>query len=320
MQEGDSEVSVNDCRNKATVSFGKFTKRLLLHKNVCVTYKGDVSFYMANVQNIRLKKFNPHNITANRVVLFIGKRGTGKSQFVRDILYYHRKVPVGLVMSPTEESNSFYQDMIPDLFIYYDYKAEVIQNVIKRQRKCVKTKVANSNTFILLDDCMYDKKITKDPSIRAIFMNGRHWNILFMMTMQYCMDLTPDLRSNIDYIYVLRENIISNREKIYKNFFGIFPTFAMFNEVMNRCTENFECLVLDNTSRSNKIEDVVYWYKAPLRGKFRMGDKAFWQHHKQNYNSRYDDDDSDDDNIKSKQTAKSKKKDTKQKTKVTKLS
>ncbi len=243
---------------------------------------------MAAPMNIKLKKFDPSNISPNRVVLFIGKRNTGKSVLVRDILYFHRKIPAGIVMSPTEESNSFYQDMIPDLFIYNDYKPDVIENIISRQRKCVKNKEPNSNAFILLDDCMYDKKITKDPNIRGIFMNGRHWNILFMLTMQYCMDLTPDLRANIDYIFVLRENILSNKEKIYKNFFGIFPNFAMFNEVMNKCTENFECLVLDNTSRSNNIDEVVFWYKAPLRGKFKIGGKQFWKHHKKNYNDRYD--------------------------------
>ena len=102
------------------------------------------------------------------------------------------------------------------------------------------------------------------------------------------MDLTPDLRANIDYIFVLRENILQNREKIYKNFFGIFPSFEMFNQVMNSCTENFECLVLDNTSRSNKIEDCVFWYKAKLHSNFRIGSPELWAFHQKNYNPRHD--------------------------------
>jgi hypothetical protein len=28
------------------------------------------------------------------------------------------------------------------------------------------------------------------------------------------------------------------------------------------CTENYECLVIDNTRKSDKIEDCVYFYKA----------------------------------------------------------
>jgi hypothetical protein len=105
------------------------------------------------------------------------------------------------------------------------------------------------------------------------------------------MDLSPDLRANIDYVFILRENIIQNREKIYKNFFGIFPTFDMFNQVLTSCTENYECLVLDNTSKSNKIEDVVFWYKAKMhqQGSFRIGSPAFWNYHKKTYNPRHDD-------------------------------
>ena len=47
---------------------------------------------------------------------------------------------------------------------------------------------------------------------------------------------------------------------------------------MTACTENYECLVLDNSSKSNKIEDVVYWYKAkfPIK-KFKVGGKKLWK-------------------------------------------
>ena len=114
-----------------------------------------------------------------------------------------------------------------------------------------------------------------------------------MLTMQYCMDLSPDLRANIDYVFILRENIIQNREKIYKNFFGIFPNFDMFVQVLDTCTENYECLVLDNTSKSNKIEDVVFWYKAKIRPEksFRIGAPQFWNCHKAKYDPNHDESD-----------------------------
>jgi hypothetical protein len=47
-------------------------------------------------------------------------------------------------------------------------------------------------------------------------------------------------------------------------------------------------LVLDNTSKSNKIEDVVFWYKAKLGHKFRMGSPALWEHHNRNYDKNHD--------------------------------
>uniref|UniRef100_A0A6C0F8Y3 Uncharacterized protein n=1 Tax=viral metagenome TaxID=1070528 RepID=A0A6C0F8Y3_9ZZZZ len=240
--------------------------------------------------NLQLKKFNPKTMPDNCVVVFIGKRRTGKTKLVTDILYHKRQIPVGVVMSGTEDGNGYYKQYVPDLFVYGEYHSEVTEKLITRQRQLCKSNTPNNNVFMLLDDCMYDKKMIREKNIRQIFMNGRHWNIMFMLTMQYCMDLSPDLRANIDYIFILRENILQNREKIYKNFFGIFPTFDMFNQVMNSCTENFECLVLDNTSRSNKIEDVVFWYKARLwnPGSFRIGSPAFWNCHRQKYNPSHD--------------------------------
>jgi len=107
------------------------------------------------------------------------------------------------------------------------------------------------------------------------------------LTMQYCMDLPPALRANVDYIFLLRENILQNREKLYKSFFGIFPNFDMFNKVMDACTENYECLVLDNTVKSNKIQDCVFWYKASVRKNFRVGSPDLWKLHKKMFNPRY---------------------------------
>ena len=240
---------------------------------------------------IDITRFNPKEINNRRLkkgpptCVFIGKRGTGKSTLAIDILYHCRKIPLGIVMSATEEGNEFYQKYVPDSLVYGDYDATTIENVIATQKKKIKSKNGKDNDiFILLDDCMYDKGImTKDKSIRGIFMNGRHWKIMFILTMQYCMDLPPALRGNIDYVFVLRENIIQTQKKLYDKFFGIFPTFKEFQQVMNKCTEGHDCLVLDNTSLSNKIEDCVFWYRAKPNRKFHIGSKELWKYHREHY-------------------------------------
>lgn len=234
------------------------------------------------MSTIQLRKFDPSKIGNDKVCVVIGKRGTGKSTLVTDLLYHKRNIPVGVVMSATEEGNHYYKQFIPDLFIYGDYSKDTIEKVIARQKKLVALNKTDP-AFILLDDCMYNKSFMKDTCIRQCFMNGRHWKIFFLMTMQYCMDLSPDLRANVDYVFVLRENVIQNRERLYKAFFGVFPSFDLFNKVMTACTENFECLVLDNTSRSNKLEDCVFYYKAPIRKGFRIGSDAMWKYHQSHY-------------------------------------
>jgi hypothetical protein len=57
----------------------------------------------------------------------------------------------------------------------------------------------------------------------------------------------------------------------------MFPTFESFNTVMDQTTENFECLVINNNAKSNKITDQIFWYKAENRPDFKLGSKEFWE-------------------------------------------
>ena len=234
---------------------------------------------------LQLRKFDPSKMADDKVCVFIGKRGTGKSTLVTDILWHKRRIPAGIAMSGTEEGNGYYKQFIPDLFVYGDYNRDALEKIIERQKKLLAVGKCQP-VFILMDDCMYDRAFMRDTCIRQLFMNGRHWKIFFMMTTQYCMDMTPMIRTNVDYVFALRDNVRQNRENLYKAFFGVFPTFDQFSQVMDACTENYECLVLDNTAKSNKITDCVFWYKAPIRRNFHVGSPAFWQYHQRHYNPR----------------------------------
>jgi hypothetical protein len=57
----------------------------------------------------------------------------------------------------------------------------------------------------------------------------------------------------------------------------MIPTFDMFCQIMDQCTENYECLVLDiSNTTSNNFADQIYFYKAEPRRDFRMCDQEFW--------------------------------------------
>ena len=132
-------------------------------------------------------------------------------------------------------------------------------------------------SFLLFDDCMYDNSWVKDKNVRLLFMNGRHYKIMFIITMQYPLGIPPNLRTQIDYVFILRENYTNNRKKIYENYAGMFPTFEVFCQVMDQCTENYECIVINNNAKSNRLEDQVFWYKAETRSNFRIGARDFWE-------------------------------------------
>ena len=256
--------------------------------------------------NLELKKFDMRNISfkaadnAGPVIVLIGRRDTDKSFLVKDMLYYHQDIPIGTVISGTEAGNGFYGSIVPKLFIHDEYNTAIIENILKRQKIVVKQikkeKEAygrsniDARAFVILDDCLYDNSWSRDKLMRLLFMNGRHWKIMLIITMQYPLGVPPNLRTNIDYTFILREPYINNRKRIYENYAGMFSTFESFCQVMDQCTENYECLVISNNSKSNKLEDQIFWYKASAHNAFKLGSKEFWELSK-DLNSDDDDDD-----------------------------
>ena len=242
---------------------------------------------------LELKKFDMREIrfrpdqNTGPVVVLIGRRDTGKTYLVRDLLYHHQDIPIGTVISGTEAGNGFYGNHVPRLFIHDEYNTAIIENILKRQRQVLKQMkreiqaykktTIDPRSFVILDDCLFDATWTKDKMMRLLFMNGRHWKVMLIITMQYPLGIPPNLRTNIDYVFILREPYISNRRRIWENYAGMFPTFEGFCQVMDQCTENYECLVINNNAKSNKLHDQIFWYKAQPRGDFKLGSKEFWE-------------------------------------------
>ena len=246
--------------------------------------------------NFQIKKFNIETLRErcemdsrkSPMIVIIGKKDTGKSFLVRDILCNTQSAfPIGTVISGTEVANEFFQHMVPSKLIHDKYEPGIVMGVIKRQ---LGAKTARNNdkhrgggnsnidtrAFLILDDCLYDASWIKEESTRYVFMNGRHIDLMTIITMQYPLGITPNLRTNVDFVFILRETILGNRRRIYENYAGMFPTFEMFCQFMDQCTENFECLVICNGVQSNKLEDQVFWYKASDHPTFRMCSDSLW--------------------------------------------
>jgi len=243
--------------------------------------------------SLELKKFNMREITfkpdenKGPVIVMIGRRDTGKSFLVRDLLFYHQDIPVGTVMSGTEAGNGFYSAHVPKLFIHEEYNTVLIENILRRQKTVLKQvnkeieahkkTTIDPRAFVILDDCLYDQSWTRDKMMRLLFMNGRHWKIMLIITMQYPLGIPPNLRTNIDYVFILREPYLTNRKRIWENYASMFPTLESFCSVMDQTTENYECLVINNNAKSNKLNDQIFWYKAESHPNFRLGAKEFWE-------------------------------------------
>lgn len=233
---------------------------------------------------MRINRFDLKNMVKNPAICFIAKRGSGKSWVARDLAYTKRHVPGGVVISPTEQTSPFYKDFFPDLYIHYEYKDIIVKNILIRQfilaQRNVKRqerglKPIDSSIFVIMDDCLAEKKVWgKSDMIRIIMMNGRHYNITYMVTMQDPLGLSPPLRSNFDYVFIFKEPSDVVKRKIWANYGSIISNYYEFCQVLDACTNDYKCMVICNRISSTNPMDCISWHLAEER-EFKFGSAEF---------------------------------------------
>lgn len=236
--------------------------------------------------DIQINDFDLHEINQRRLdgssptILIIGGRGKGKSNLAKAIMRAVQKIPSGVVFSGTETSNPFYQDIVPPLFTFSHMDKNVISSIIEAQKKAEDKK----DVFVLLDDMMFDPGFLRQPLMKSIFLNGRHYRITLLLTTQYAIDVPCGLRSNIDYVFLLRENNVHTCTKLYKNFGGVFPNQSLFFQAMKVCCADFGALVIDNVNE--KVHKIRLDLEHEHSAKFRMFSPSVWKYAMKHTNMR----------------------------------
>lgn len=259
----------------------------------------DVAF---KIEELDIEAWDPSTMPDDCCSLLVGARHSGKSVLMTDIMWHKRKrLDMVVGMNPTEEANGTLSQFTPQCYIHHEFDESVIQTLIKRQRvgqaldkrarrrPDFDPRTYRSKTYkvgLILDDCMAEKckdasgkkkkKVMKSEDIETVFKLGRHYKLFFMCAMQYIKDAPPDIRGNVDYVFVFDTNSASEKEKLWKEYFSMFATFSDFQKVFNACVgeEKYNCMVLDVRKSRGARGQGIYYYKATDRTS-KSGGKAF---------------------------------------------
>jgi hypothetical protein len=229
-----------------------------------------------------LQKFNPSLLTecpTRSVFVVYGKRGTGKSVLIEDLLS-HLPCTRVVAMTGTYESQQR-MSKLNNIDLYDRFEPEAIEALLDSQQKLRKELLKEQkwlhhcpehHVCVVLNDLAYDSKTFHSNAFRQLIFNGRELGIKVILGLQYPMELRPDIRANIDYVFVFRDNNNDNLSRFYRYFFGTFNSFIEFKEILKANTEDYKCLVLDN------CVNIVMWYKASLDAMSKRPDNNFRGH------------------------------------------
>lgn len=218
---------------------------------------------------IQIHKFDLSTFCTNPSICMIGKRGSGKTLVMKELLSYMYKskmIDECVIISPTDRMSAQYNQIADN--IYYSYDDKIVEELLEIQRHRIneseKTGKKPKNVVIVLDDCLSHKgNWARSQAMQELFFNSRCYRITLLLTMQFPLGLSPELRSNIDYIFLSSDDFISNIKRIYDHYAGMFPTFDSFRQVFSQITNDFGFMTIINTGiHSSTLLDKVKWYKS----------------------------------------------------------
>jgi len=250
---------------------------------------------------LEIKKFDIDDMVENPTIVMVAKRGSGKSWIVKAIMNKLRSIPAWVVISPTDHVNPFFAEFVPECYIYNEFETEILKNILYRQEqlkelktnlkeKAKKTgnkyKIPDTRIGLIMDDCLASASDwKKDVHLKEILQNGRHFDITFILTMQFPLGISPELRVNFDYVFLLSDDNIANLDKLHQHYAGIFPDRYSFKKTFFELTQDYSAMVLIKRDTGDKFEDKVQFYKAPdLRNvSFTVGHKQYCKYNEKNY-------------------------------------
>ena len=136
-------------------------------------------------ETIQLRQFPLETMVGDAVVVLVGKRRSGKSWLMRQVLHMlsERQVPYGKIYSGTEHCNPFFRKFFPALYIDNKFTDDDLAELIESQRRKVRKNAKKHNIddgrclentcVLVLDDMLSEESIwRKSKHFKKIFIEG----------------------------------------------------------------------------------------------------------------------------------------------------
>lgn len=190
-------------------------------------------YHQVNVpkKQIVLKPFDLSNIKDFSSIAIIGKRNSGKSTLIKKILS---------VKNIGNTENLY----MPEEWNEEDCK-KFLEKQLTKKTELENKIIDNYHGALVIDDICYNPSWIKSKSFEKLILKGKSYNTSILFSIQRPSEIPLYIRDNIDYIFIFSNNIESQRKQLYQHYQEYFDSLEYFNNVMDKYTENFNCIVID---------------------------------------------------------------------------
>ncbi len=238
------------------------------------------------LKHIQLRRWNPSRLTNLPIILCVGPRNSGKTTLAHNIMYHlaeRKKFDYVLAFCGTRDTEDATELFLPAANVFSEYDEKKVETMYE-MAKIGKTVGRARRILLYLDDLTFDKSTMQSVIMRQIHMNGRHDNVGLIACSHYVMDIPIAQRDQIEYVFVFQTVNRDVIKRLWRQFFGMFSRLRDFENALHRCTQNFECLVLDKSnhgiasSTNSSVCDLVYFFrgKYPVPS-FQLCRPIFWK-------------------------------------------
>lgn len=214
----------------------------------------------------------------NQTVSIYGKRGTGKSIWIKWFLHAYKDVfPWGWVFTKTK-NNNFYQSFIPESKVLGPYNAFNLNRIMERQKDMIALYLRDGKTqphaFVIWDDAL-DNDLKYDNDLHSYYFNSRHFMTMNLMSAQYVTGTPPPVRQNTDYAIIFKNENKKALDLLCEDF-SCNQDVKGFEFMLQKTTVDRFFLLVNNDPNAQP-EDKYMTGKAELIEKpFLMGCRQYW--------------------------------------------
>lgn len=229
------------------------------------------------MNKLKVTKFNPNDIQDNSFIVTIGKKGSGRSTLVKDLCYNmnnKNKFDIVIAISEMAGEKDVFSQFVPDCFIFDSYCNKSFELLIWFLEFIAKNKF-QLNVLMIIDHTSLSNnklRLFENQALERLVLNHQKLGITMILNLQYCIQLPWFIYTRVNYCFSFKESFLSARNRLKHYFFRMFESMNAFSTYHDACTQNYECMVLDNVKNSYNIENNLFFYKAnPNIPEFTIG-------------------------------------------------